>query len=284
MTRRTLALLIAAFLLPGRALAVFGEEDWLSGQNVILGKQLAQATKQTAELIRLVQQARDIASAANESAAYARAAYRQLQYARVYTPGQFFDDMREGFYQAFPELEELDREVRAGIANGEAIAEGRFWTHTDHHDRGALRRLEKRAKFALKGTIWTADPQAGKLWKPAWVDAANADYFQATGQRGKRAVQARGYLSYAEAVKRLKAKADEGDHLPTLLGAQNAAVNTQTMRNTTEMLDHQEAQTAREWTIRKKDAAARKQFVEEMREAFKGFGRIRSVQDAARRP
>jgi hypothetical protein len=284
MTRRTLALLIAAFLLPGRALAVFGEEDWLSGQNVILGKQLAQATKQTAELIRLVQQARDIASAANESAAYARAAYRQLQYARVYTPGQFFDDMREGFYQAFPELEELDREVRAGIANGEAIAEGRFWTHTDHHDRGALRRLEKRAKFALKGTIWTADPQAGFQSLPAWVDAANADYFQATGQRGKRAVQARGYLSYAEAVKRLKAKADEGDHLPTLLGAQNAAVNTQTMRNTTEMLDHQEAQTAREWTIRKKDAAARKQFVEEMREAFKGFGRIRSVQDAARRP
>jgi hypothetical protein len=284
MMRRTLALLIATFLLPGRALAVFGEEDWLSGQNVILGKQLAQATKQTAELIRLVQQARDIASAANESAAYARAAYRQLQYARVYTPGQFFDDMREGFYEAFPELEELDREVRAGIDNGEAIAEGRFWTHTDHHDRGALRRLEKRARFALKGTIWTADPQAGKLWKPSWVDAATADYFKATGQRGKRAVQARGYLSYAEAVKRLKAKADEGDHLPTLLGAQNAAVNTQTMRDTSEMLDHQEAATAREWTIRKHDEAVRKKFVEEMRAAFKGFGRVRSVQDAARRP
>lgn len=280
---RTLAILITATLLPGQAHAVFGEEDWLSGKNMILGKQLAEATKQTAELIQLVRQARDIANAANESAAFARAAYRQLQYARRYTVGQFFRDMKDGFYEAFPELEELDTELRAGIANGSAIADGNFWTHSDHHDRGALRRLEMHAKFALQGTIWNSDPKAGKLWRPSWVDAANQDYFKATGQRGKRAVQARGYLSYAESVKRLKAKADEGNHLPTLLSGQNAAVNTQTMRNTTELLDHQEAATAREWTIRKRDQEARKRFVDEMRDAFKGFGRLRSAESAAER-
>lgn len=278
------AVFIAATLLvPARATALFGEEDWLSGQNQMLAAQLAEAGKQTAELIRLVQQARDITHAANESAAFTRAAYRQLQYARVYSPADFFRDMRAGFYDAFPDLEELDREVRAGIANGDALAEGRFWTHLDHHDRGALRRLEKRAKLALRGTIWTADPEAGRLWRPSAVDALNADYFKATGQAPKRAVQIRGYLSYAEAVKRLKAHADEGDNLQLKLDGQNAAVNTQTMRNTTELLDHAEAKTAREWSAREHDRKARARFVEEMREAFESFNTLRSTRRATER-
>lgn len=275
--RRFAALLLVAMLLPGKAFAVFGEEDWLSGQNMLLSKQLAQSVKQTAELIQLVRQARDIVHAANESAAFARAAYRQLQYARAYTIGDLFNDMKRGFYDAFPEIEELDTEIRAGIANGDAVSEGRFWTHLDHHDRGALRRLERKAKFALKGTIWMSDPKAGQLWQPSWVDAANDDYFKTTGQRGKRAVQARGYFSYAEAVKRLRAKAEQGSHLPTLIEGHNATVNTQTMKNTTELLDHQEARTAREHTARTRDKARRKQFAEEMRKAFKRFDHLRST-------
>lgn len=285
MTRaRSLILALLAAFVPTPAHALFGEEDWISGKNQMLAAQLAEAGKQTAELIRLVREARDIAHAANESAAFARAAYRQLQYARRYTVGQLFDDMKKGFYDAFPELEELDRELRAGVANGSAVADGRFWTHTDHHDRGALRRLEKKARFALRGTIWTSDPHAGKLWKPSSVDAALGDYFKATGQSGKRAVQARGYLSYAEAVKRLRAKAESGDHLPTLIEGHNATVNTQTMRNTTELLDHQEAKTAREHAARTRDKAMRTRFADQMRTVFKDFNQLRSTKRESARP
>ena len=238
---RTHWLLPLAFLLPSPAGAIIGEDHWISGQNQILAAQLAESGRQTAQLLRLVTETRNMLSAANETAAFARVTWRQIKLARHYSLDQMLEDAQKGFYKAFPELKELDVEARAMAGNLGAGWNGEFWDHRDHHDRRSDKH-RRRIEYLLKGQIW---PVANtRLYKADAADAKLDAYFKSTGQAGRRAVHAASYVAFTDRVKVLSAQAAQSENLQVHLDAHTAEMATQTTRNTTELLMHKEAETA----------------------------------------
>lgn len=261
MRRPILAATVALTLaVPRPAHALFGEEDWLSGQNQLLAALLAQDMEQTANLVGLFANARMLLTSVNESLALTRTAYRQVQAIRNYTLQDLADDARAGLYQAYPDLEDIERESRALVANGEAIEDGTFWSHTDHHDRDVSRRAHAAFDFAYQSTIWPiAFTNAMRhAPHPSPVDLEIQNLYRRTGQRYQIAVQQMAFTVLARRVGLLLGEAEERDHLPTRIAATNAALSYQTMRNSTELLELEKARAAHEEHSRLEDRIQRR--------------------------
>ena len=131
-TSRFLVVALVTLWVPASAQAsILGEEN--AQLAAIVGNQL----KEIAELKRMVDWLRTSAARVNETLALARKAASLYQQIRDYSPAQLLADAKRGLYDAMPELESLEEEIRQNIGNGVAIAQGHgaFFRHRDKHDR-----------------------------------------------------------------------------------------------------------------------------------------------------
>ena len=112
--RRVAAGLLAVVLIamPARpAHALFGEENWLSGENEILIAQLVAQLKSLTELTAVVTNITQLVRTANQTLALARWARRTYEMVVHYRWKDLVDDARRGLYAAMPEAEDLANEV-----------------------------------------------------------------------------------------------------------------------------------------------------------------------------
>ena len=97
---------------PEPARALFGEEQWIGGQNELLTQLLITQLEELTEITTLVTNARMVLGATNDALALARTVKRVYEIARTYGVEQLVADARRGLYRAMPELANTDREVR----------------------------------------------------------------------------------------------------------------------------------------------------------------------------
>lgn len=270
MRRLMLMMTVALAALPaGRAQAMFGVEDWLSGQNELLISLLAESLQQTAQLTTAVANLRAVLRAANESAAVARTAWRQVQVLRDYTLDDLRDDARAGLYAAWPELADVARESEALAANGRAVQAGAFWTHQDHHDPVVARRARAAFEYGYQSTLWPiAFPDAMQHGPaPSPVDAKVQELYRRAGHAHRVAHQQMAWSVFARQVEGYLADAEMTARLDTRMQATEAAMAFQTMRNTTEALTLAQAEAADGEARRQRDQRDRAGFVEAVRAA-----------------
>lgn len=267
--RRLIILAIAVFFPAGPAHALFGEEDWLSGQNQLLASLLAENLQQTTQLATAVANLRAMLRATNESAAVARTAWRQVQVLRRYSIADLRDDALAGLYDAWPELSDIAQETEALVANGRAVRAGAFWTHLDHHDPAVSRRARTAFEYGYQSTIWPiAFPDAMQYGPgPSPVDVKVQALYRRAGHAHRVATQQMAWSVFARQVEGYLADAEATQRLDTRIQATEAVMAFQTMRNTTEALTLAQTEAADDEARRQRDQRDRAGFVEALRSA-----------------
>ena len=121
---RILTVFVAALLVGDgtRAYAIFGEEDWLSGQNAILAELLGAQLKELTQVVKLVNDTRQMLGAVNDGLALARTVKRVYETIRTYSLAKLVADAKRGLYRAMPELRDTEAEVRELVEP--AVADG----------------------------------------------------------------------------------------------------------------------------------------------------------------
>lgn len=271
--KRWMMIALLCAITPRPAHALFGEEDWLSGQNQLLASLLAENLQHTTQLANAVVQLRSMLSAMNESAAVARTAWRQVQIIGRYDLDDLRDDAVAGLYDAWPELEDVARESQALVANGDAMQSGGFWTHLDHHDPQVSRRARAAFEFGYQSTIWPiAFPDAMRHRPTASpVDHRVRELYRRAGHAHRQATQEMAWSVFARQVSGYLEDAEATDRLDTRIEATAAVMGYQTMRNTSEVLTLQQVQTAEDEARRARDARDRAGFAESIRETSQGL-------------
>lgn len=264
MRRLILVIGLTTLLAPRPAEALFGEEDWLSGQNQLLFSLLAENIQHTTQLASAVMQLRGLLTTANETAALTRTAWRQVQILRRYDVDDLRRDALAGLYDAWPELRDVARETEALVANGRAVHRGRFWTHLDHHDPAVSRRARAAFEYGYQSTIWPiAFPRAvDHTPTPSPVDEKVAELYARTGHAHRVAMQQMAWSVFAQEVESYVDDAQATDRLDTRIEAMGALMQYQTMRNTTEAVNLEKTQAADAEARRTRDAEDRKAFSE----------------------
>lgn len=273
MRRLILAASIAVMASAQPAHALFGEEDWLSGQNQMLASLLAENLQHTAQLATAVSQLRMMVTTLNESASVARTAWRQVQVLRRYGLDDLRDDAVAGLYEAWPELADLARETDALVANGEAVRAGGFWTHLDHHDPAVSRRARAAFEYGYQSTIWPiAFPDAMRHVPSASpVDQRVRELYRQAGHSHRVAMQEMAWTVFARQVEGYVADAEETDRLDTRIEATSAVMAFQTMRNTSEALTLDQTKAAEAEARRARDTRDRERFGASMRETARAL-------------
>lgn len=264
---------VLVLLLEGRAGAVFGEEDWLSGQNALLSEMLVREIEQSAHLSTLIANARQAVASANEMLALARTVRRVYEIVRNYSVEDLVRDAKRGLYQALPEARNLETEISELVDNGQALerGDGAFFSRITEADAAVSRRARKVFEYGYQATIWPiAFPEAMKFHaEPSPVEALVQERYRFTEDEARRAVQTAATSVLADKVRAFVEDAESKDQADLKISATAAEVNLQTMRNTTELLNLAEQDAAMAEAARKSEVQFRKELKAGLREAGK---------------
>jgi len=247
----------AVLLAPGRARAIFGEEDWFSGQNALLARLLSAQLEELYKLSELIANVRLATSAANESLAIARETWRAYKTVRDYSLEELMRDAKRGLYQTWPDLREIERDgvlLREQIEKGEGLFS--VWNRYDDKMHPVMNRL---FEFSYQASIWPAvfpeamrhRPNATPVEKRIW------ERFVKTRQDVEVLTQKTALSALARKVAALVKDAEESGRLDLEAQATAAQLAVQEVVNSTEFLNLYKSQVAIEEEARARERRAR---------------------------
>ena len=176
---------------PKNAWALFGQGDWISGQNQMLMALLAEEIEHSAQLSTVITNARLIVGSTNELLSIARTTRRVLKAMQTYDLDRLRDDALAGLYQAIPESRSLSIEIQSLYQEGRAIQEGRFWTRIGSKDPNVSRQMHKLWAHGYKSVIWPLVlPGQGHLRRgPNVIEEKVAMRYRVSGDQARRAYE-----------------------------------------------------------------------------------------------
>ncbi len=193
----SLLLLLLVFAPASAHSSVWGEE------NVTLIKLLLQSMEQTQKLRDVLTTTRELSRATNEGLALAREVYREGKTLSTYTLEDFLEEAKEGLYEAFPELRDIEGDIR--LINDQIEKREVFFSYYNRYDPKVRERLERVMSWAYKSTIWpVVFPQSLHL-KPNMtpVEKEILERYQRTGQLAQWAVRTTSMAAMARSIKEL---------------------------------------------------------------------------------
>lgn len=265
MKRSLRAGLLAALVVvsaPRRAAAIFGEEDWISGQNQLLTAMLVTELESTASLGTIITNIVQAVRVANETLAVARSVKRVYEAIVNYDLEALKRDALQGLYQAVPEARNFDAEVRELISNGRAAKEGNFWTHVGAGDYHMQSRSKALFDLGYQAAIWPV-VFGDRHKKPDWdnpVDKQLYKRFQRTGRLAIKATQKGAYKVLAQQVKAFVADADQKKQVDLKMQATQTQLELQQAQDLTDLLELQKVDTAEQEALRARAADFHKRF------------------------
>jgi hypothetical protein len=264
----TTAILVGLLGWTRPAYAVFGEEDWISGQNEILLKMVGAHMQEIAQLTSIINNTRETVSAANDIFALVRTMRRTYEMIVRYDLDDLTREAKAGLYEGFPELAQLEDEVRLGAANVEDFGRGSdpFFQHWDHHDATTREAAKRTFQRAYQASIWPAVfPQSLKFHpNPSPAEALVQQHYLHTGDAQRRAVQKTALAVLAGKVNTFVRDAELKDNVALRTEAVHAQIALQDMQNSTELLNFKEQEVGAKEFHRQQDEALREQLGAEL--------------------
>lgn len=253
--RRVLAMLLAVAVMvaaPRRASAIFGEEDWISGQNQILTAMLVTELESTASLGTIITNIVQAVRVANETLAVARSVKRVYEAIVNYDLEKLKRDALQGLYMAVPEARELDREVRELIGNGRAAQQGSFWTHVGSSDFRMQGRSKALFDLTYQGTIWPLvfGDRHRKPDAQSEVDKQLYARFRRTGQLAQKATQRGAYKVLAQQVKAFVEDAERKPQVDLKMQATQTQLELQQAQDLTDLVELKKIDAAEQEALR----------------------------------
>lgn len=186
--------IILVIMQPTSAWAVFGLEDWISGQNAMLAELVAIEAAESAESIpRMIFQFKQMVELLNETAGAAKLANEAYQWVRDFTWEDILTDAKNGLFKAFPDLEKIEGEIVDLRKNAEGIRDGKFFTVQTRADSRVRQTAKGLVEHGYKAAIWPhVFPDAFNyeaLEEPSGVDLEIEKRFIESGMAQERALR-----------------------------------------------------------------------------------------------
>jgi hypothetical protein len=243
------------------AYAIFGEEDWLSGQNELLAELVGDQLRQISELMELVNTTRTMLGTVNDALALARTVKRVYDIVRNYSLERLMQDAKRGLYKAMPELRQTEAEVGELVQNGRALEQGAgaFFSKVTIHDAAISRAARATFEHGYQATIWPAVfPDAMSfLPDPSPVELLIQQRYLRTADAKRRAVQRTALGVLAKKVEAFVEDAEDKDNVELRSAATNAQLNFQSMAHLTELRNLKEQDAAEKEAARLDDQTVR---------------------------
>lgn len=259
MTRPARAAVLVVLLLvamPRRASAIFGEEDWISGQNQLLTAMLVTELESTANLGTIITNMVQAVRTVNEMLAVARSVKRVYEAVVNYDLDALKRDALKGLYQAIPEAKKLDGEVRELVGNGYALDQGNFWKHVGAGDFRMQARSKALFDLGYQASIWPV-VFGNRHRKPDWknpVDQELYKRFQRTGRLAMRATQKGVYNVLADQVRAFVEDAERKPQVDLKMAATQTQLQLQQAQDLTDLLELQKIDAAEQEALRARAA------------------------------
>ncbi|MEQ9498161.1 MAG: hypothetical protein RIT81_14915 [Deltaproteobacteria bacterium] len=231
------AILALTLAIPRPAYALFGEEDWLSGQNQTLMALLWEELEHTTQLSTLIANAKFMVGSVNELLALARTARRVFEAIKNYDLEALERDVLQSLYRAIPESQGLAQEIDTLYRDGRAIHEGKFWTRIGAKDAKVSYQARKLWEHGYKATLWPLVlPGEGHLRRgPSIVEAKVATRYQVSGDEARRAFEQSAIAILAGKVKAFAADAELKDRVDLKREATRAQLELQRTADAAEL-------------------------------------------------
>jgi hypothetical protein len=252
------AAVVVALGAPRPAFAIFGEEDWISGQNQTLIAMLSTELEATTNLAQIITIVRNAAKAANDTLALARTVKRVYEVIRHYDLKDLQRDALQGFYTAIPEARQLDGEIRELVGNGRALVhgDGVFWSQITSSDAEVSARARALFEHGYKAALWPMVLGGMKASAaPTPVERAIQARYRRSGELAQQALEKSSYGVLAEKVKTFVEDAESKDQVDLKMAATQAQLQLQTAQDTTELLRLERIEAAEQETLRRGAAA-----------------------------
>jgi len=257
MRRVVMLIAVVVWIVPGRSRALFGEEDWLSGQNALLAQLLSAQLEELYRVSEMLANIRMVTSATNESLAIARETYRAYRTIRSYSLRDLMRDAKRGLYRTFPDLQEIERDgilIKDQVESGEAFFS--TWNRYDTKMSPTMRRL---FEHSYQATIWPAVfPEAMEL-RPNMtpVEMNIWKRYAKTRQDVEVLVQKTSLAALMQKAANFVKDAEESGNLEVAIQAATSQAAIQQVANSTEMLNLYKAEVAIEEEARERERKAR---------------------------
>lgn len=244
------------------AFAIFGEEDWLSGQNALLSEMLAAQLEELTEITTLIANVRTVVQSTNEALALAREVKRVYDMIRNYSLEDLEKDAKIGLHRAIPELQATEREIGILIENGQAIEQGSgaFFSKVTVHDTAVSKAARRTFEHGYQSAIWPqVFPNAmDYLPDPSPVELMVQERYRRTADQRRQAVQRTAMSVLAEKVKAFVEDAEQKENVELRSLSTNTQINLQSMENLTELRNMKEQEVAIEEAARLEERAVKK--------------------------
>lgn len=236
------AILVAALAIPRPAYALFGEEDWISGQNQTLFSLLWEEIEHTAQLSTLIANAKFMVGSVNEMLALARTARRVFEAIKSYDLKALERDALQSLYKSIPESRGLATEIDTLYREGRAIQDGSFWTRVGAKDAQVSYQARKIWEHGYKATLWPLVlPGEGHLRRgPSIVEAKVATRYRVSGDEARRAFEQTAIAILAGKVKAIAQDAELKDRVDLKREATRAQLELQRTADAAEVRRLQE--------------------------------------------
>lgn len=223
-------------------------ESQLGIEIALLNSQIAKEIKQIAELKLLVDNLRQVLKTSNQIAALTRSAKRMYDVARRYSLRDYIRDAKEGFYRAWPELRQLDKELQLADRNVRGIDDGTFTALWDYHDPNAQRALTSAASYAFRASVYPLLLDDVDSYEPLVSSAEKLaqHHFRTLGFGTRRALQTAGSSALSKKLGHLLKEAEGKQRIDFGLLGVSATAEVQTMDNTQLLRDAKELELAEE--------------------------------------
>lgn len=264
-SRRIRAGLLVALVtvaVPRRAAALFGEEDWISGQNQLLTAMLVTELESTAHLGTIITNLVQAVRVANETLAVARSVKRVYEAIVNYDLETLKRDALEGLYQAIPEARELDAEVRELVGNGLATEHGNFWSHIGNADWRMQAKSKALFDLGYQAAIWPVvfGDRHRRPNEDNEVDKQLHARFLRTGRLAMKATQKGAYRVIARQVRAFVEDTERKPQVDLKMQATQTELQLQQAQDTTDLLELEKIEAAEEEALRHRAADFHKRF------------------------
>lgn len=263
MKRSLTCFVVLTLAWPRPAWAIFGEEDWISGQNQTLIAMLVTELEATANLAQVITTLRTALKTANDTLAVARTVKRVYETVRNYDLKDLQRDALAGLYQAIPEARQVDAEIRELVGNGRAMRGGNFWSHISPSDPEVSAQSRKLFEHGYKAALWPMVlPSMKKDARDGLtpVEKLIQDRYRRSGMQADQALQKSVYGVLAQQVKAFVEDAESKKQVDLKMEATQTQLQLQTAQDTTELLNLQRVRDAENEAARTSASEFHKRF------------------------
>ena len=217
-----------------------------------LGELIALQTDQVLQASTMISYLADSFTVANNALASIRHVQRTVQLIKEYRWDDLKRDVRQGFYNAIPELRQAEQEWKALKENHEAIRTGNFWRHHSYHDAVVDRAFADTARLQMESSVYPLI--APDIWEapghePDFIGEVERLVEARYARQGSLSRIARQRAAFAQNKAKLAAVVDEAennDNAELLAQSVSATADHQTAINTTELLNQKTSETFQE--------------------------------------